>query len=179
MYDFELKLWYTPTTPLFIDFCVSSSNLIFGITLTGQASALYVGRVVRNETDLTIIVTAQQLSFTASDLICLDASSVLINPTKAGDPISVWKFTNSFSNTANLIKLAKKHNQVYKSSNFIYFSNSDGYSTPLFYDFNLVPIVLTNSILIAPENVYSILESPSDNILFAVGDDQTNLVTID
>lgn len=112
-------------------------------------------------------------------MVCLDTSSVLVNPTTAGQPIAIWKYTNAFSNTANLIKLANKHNQAYKSSNFIYFSNSDGFSTPLFYDFNLVPIVLTNSILLAPENVYSVLDSASDNILLAVGDDQTNLVSID
>jgi len=53
----------------------------------------------------------------------------------------------------------------------IYFTNANHRSTPIFYDYNLNPFSLQGQISIATENVFQVIGTNSDHLLFAVGDD--------
>lgn len=61
----------------------------------------------------------------------------------------------------------------------IYFTNSNHRSTPIFYDYNLRPFFLQGQINIASENVFTVIGTNSDHLLFAVGDDESNVVALD
>ena len=80
---------------------------------------------------------------------------------------------NTFTNTANLIKLQTKHSKAYTTGTAIFFTNPDKHSTPLFSDYNLVPIVLTDGLLLAPMSTYSLVPVTSSYILFGVGYDDS------
>lgn len=138
----------------FKDHCIADNSLVYAATQSGQTYSLSVARIVSTSANFILeVISTTQLSYSVDSLLCLD-DSVLIKPINNGEPISIWSYTNTFNNTGNLIKLANKHDKVYRNKNYIYFSNSDRHTTPLFYDYKLNPIILTNSILIAPETVY-------------------------
>jgi hypothetical protein len=103
----------------------------------------------------------------------------LINPVVVGDPIAMWQYTTTFTNTFNLIKLEQVHDVAYKSQNMVYFTNADSRTSPLFYDLTLKPVTVSGGIQLAPTNLYSWLRTGTDDVLLAVGDDLNELVVLD
>ena len=91
----------------------------------------------------------------------------------------MWKYNTTFTNTASLIKLQTLHDKVYRTKSYIFFTNTDQRTTPVFYDYNLFPIGITNSIMMAPDTVYSFLRTSSDHLVIALGDALDNLVALD
>ena len=49
----------------------------------------------------------------------------------------------------------------------------------MFYNFNLVPIGISNFIMMAPDTVYHFVKTWSNQLVVAVGDDLTNLIALD
>ena len=61
----------------------------------------------------------------------------------------------------------------------IYFTNNNHRSTPIFYDYNLRPFFVQGQVSIPTENVFQVIGTNSDHLLFAVGDDESNVVSLD
>jgi hypothetical protein len=180
IYNTEDQQWYESGWMGVEDFCVTSSNLIFSVTHPNASYVLTVSRVVSNGTSFDIeTINTLTLNWTFSDVMCLDSNSVLVNPTNPDEPIAIWKYNNAFVNTANLIKLAKVHSLAHTTGSAIYFTNPDNHSTPLFYDFTLSPIVLSNGLLLPPMATYSLINTGSEYILMGVGDDPSSPISID
>lgn len=119
------------------------------------------------------------LAYPSSDLLCIGNDKVLVNPVNFGDPIRMWQYNSTFTNTASLIKLQTLHDVVYKTKNYIFFTNTDKRTTPIFYNFNLYPIGISNFIMMAPDTVHHFVKTWSDHLVVAVGDDLTNLIAYD
>lgn len=178
IYDSSSSLWSTPTKNAAIDFCFSK-NYIFTAVKVNNTYELNVEQIQQNGDSLDILqINSLNLQFTVNSILCLDDDSVLINPINPGEPIAIWKYTNTFTNTANLIKLKNKHDRAYKTSSGVFFTNVNNYTTPLFYDLSLT-FIATTPFLISPLNIYQVIPTGSDTILVAVGDDPSNLAVID
>ena len=163
------------------DYCVTDNSLVFTFTKeTNDDYILHALRVEKVGNDLELVQLGQRvLAYPSSDLLCVGNEQVLVNALNFGDPIRMWKYNSTFTNIASLIKLPTLHDIVYKTKNYIFFTNTDKRTTPLFYSFTLAPISISNFIMMAPDTVYHFLKTWDDNLMVAVGDDLSNLAALD
>ena len=163
------------------DYCVTDGSMVFTFTKDSEISyTLHVLTVQVSGQNLDLVeMSSRALGYVTSDLLCLGTQEVLVNPLNFGDPIRMWKYNTTFTNTASLIKLQTLHDKVYRTSSYIFFTNTDQRTTPVFYDYNLFPIGVSSSIMMAPDTVYRFLRTSSNYLIVAVGDDVENIVALD